>query len=125
MRNLLQPGPNSLPQPRRLRWIAMLGVLLIAVMSTVQVCHSHTLPPLQASVHQNTPAPNQGPDNPTPDHCPLCMALHAAMPASAQITPEPVLLVQALDSSAADTPRIVRWHFHLAIRPPPADTLVA
>jgi hypothetical protein len=131
MRNLLQPGLNSLRQPLQLRWIALLSLLLLVVMSTAQVCHTHNPPLQQADIHQGTsdqtptnPAPSQAP-SPTPDHCPLCMALHAAMPASALGAPEPVLLVQALNSPAADTPRIVRWHFDLAIRPPPAHAPLA
>ncbi|NYF79185.1 DUF2946 family protein [Granulicella arctica] len=100
----------------------MLGVLLLIVMSTVQVCHTHDPLLQQSNLHHGTPRPNQNQSpTPTPDHCPLCMALHAAMPATAQSAPEPVLLVQTLNSPAADARRIVPWHFHLAIRPPPVD----
>ena len=86
-------------------------VLLVAVMSTVQVCHTHTLS--TASSHQGT--------NTAPDHCPLCVAMHSALPATLQAAPEPVLHMQALDSAAADAERLFRWRFQLASRPPPVD----
>lgn len=116
MRDLLQPADEFPHQPRRLRWITLLSVLLIAVMSTVQVCHSHDLGPRPASSHQRLP--DSGTDN-----CPLCVAMHSAMPSTPQSAPEPVLLIQAMDSVAADAQRTFRWRFQLAIRPPPADTL--
>ncbi len=113
MRNLLQPGAFSPQQPPRLRWLALLSILLIAVMSTVQACHTHALP-TPAGSHSSVPAPETG-----PDHCPLCVALHAAMPATLQDVPEPVLLLRTLDSSATDAERLFRWRFQLASRPPP------
>jgi hypothetical protein len=96
--------------------LAVLGILLIAMMSTAQVCHWHELKQHPAGSHQNQP------DLAT-DHCPLCAAMHSAMPATLQSAPEPVILIQTLDSSAANAERIFRWRFQLASRPPPADTL--
>jgi hypothetical protein len=116
MRNLLQPADKFLQQPRRLRWMTLLSVLLIAVMSTVQVCHSHDLELRSAGSHQRLP--DSG-----PDHCPLCVAMHSAMPATPQAAPEPVQLIGVVDSPAADAQRIFRWRFQLASRPPPARDL--
>jgi hypothetical protein len=116
MRNLLQPADKFPQQPFRLRWLTLLSVLLITVMSTVQVCHSHDLGPQPAGSHQSLPDSGA-------DHCPLCVAMHSAMPSTPQTAPEPVLLIQTLDSVAANTQRIFRWRFQLASRPPPADAL--
>lgn len=92
----------------------MLGILLIAMMSTVQACHWHELTQHPSSSHQSQ-------SDLSTDHCPLCSVMHSAMPATLQSAPEPVLLIQALDSAAADAERIFRWRFQLASRPPPAD----
>jgi hypothetical protein len=116
MRNLPQPGVDLPQQPFRLRWLAALCALLIAVMSTVQVCHTHKLLPQPVGSQQSVP--DSG-----PDHCPLCVAMHSAMPSTLQSAPEPVLLIQTLDSVAADAERVFRWRFQLASRPPPADPL--
>lgn len=95
------------------RWLTILAcVLLVAVMSTVQVCHTHHLIPQPTGSHQNLPSS---------DHCPLCIAMHSAMPASLHIGPEPVIQAQRLDSVAADADRPFRWHFQMACRPPPSD----
>jgi hypothetical protein len=116
MRNLIQPAGKLPQQPFKLRWIGLLSVLLIAVMSTVQVCHSHDLVPQPASSQQRLPPSGA-------DHCPLCVAMHSALPATPQAAPEPVLLIQVVDSVTADAPHVFRWHFQRAIRPPPADDL--
>ena len=116
MRGFLQPGASTSRQPLWPRWAVVLCVLLFAVMSTVQVCHTHDLLPAASSTSHGLPHPDT-----TPDHCPLCVAMHSAMPASLQTAPEPVLHMQALDSAAADAERLFRWRFELASRPPPAD----
>jgi len=113
MRSLLQPGRTSSPQPAWLRWISVLCLLLVCVMSTVQVCHTHDLLTRTKDSQQS----QQG-----PDHCPLCVAMHSAMPATLQAAPEPVLHVQALDSAAAETQRIFQWRFAQASRPPPTGS---
>jgi len=116
VQNLLQPGSVAPQQSLPRRWLILLSVLLIAVMSTVQVCHAHDLAPQLKSSHSSAPTPQPGPDN-----CPLCVAMHSALPATLQDVPEPVLLIHVLDSTAADAERIFRWRFQLASRPPPAD----
>jgi hypothetical protein len=116
MHSLLQPGRHSSQKPLWLRWVTVFCIVLIAVMTTVQVCHTHTPALQEQGTHQGTPAP---------DHCPLCMAMHSAMPVTPQAAPEPVLHMQALDSTAADAERLFRWRFQLASRPPPVNTLSA
>lgn len=78
----------------------------------------HELLPRSAGAHSGLPTPEPG-SQANPDHCPLCVAMHAAMPATLQVVPEPVLLIHVLDSTAADAERIFRWRFQLASRPPP------
>jgi hypothetical protein len=113
VRNPLKPG-QSTPTPHQPLWLrvaALVCVLLIAVMSTAQVCHTHT--PLASS---------SGSHQTAPDNCPLCVAMHSALPATLRAAPEPVLHMRALDSAAADAERLFRWRFQLASRPPPVDS---
>ena len=113
MHSLLQTGKLNPRQPVWLRWAVLLCVLLVAVMSTAQVCHTHALAAPAQGSHSGSDA--------SPDSCPLCVAMHSALPATLQTAPEPVLHMQALDCAAADAERRFRWRFQLASRPPPVD----
>ena len=112
MQTFFQRG-NTNQRPTWLRLIALLSVLMVCVMSTVQVSHNHTeSAPLKQSQKHNSPVPD--------DHCPLCVAMHSALPVSMH-APEPILQIRALDTVAAHARRIFRWRFEMASRPPPAS----
>lgn len=111
MQTLLQRG-NTGRKPTWLRLMAFLCVLMVCVMSTVQVSHNHPEFASKQSPNHNGPAPD--------DHCPLCVAMHSALPVSMH-APEPILQIHTLDTVAADAQRIFRWRFEMASRPPPAD----
>jgi hypothetical protein len=114
MQSYFQRGQRDERRPIWLRFVALLCVLVVCVMSTAQVCHTHSeLSLLKGPSQQNSPASD--------DHCPLCVAMHSALPVSLHIAPVPMLQMQALDSVAADAERIFRWRFELASRPPPVD----
>jgi hypothetical protein len=114
MQTLFQPGGSDQRRPTWLRLIAILCVLVVCMMSMVLACHTHAnFSALKQNSPHNSPA--------TDDHCPLCVAMHSALPVSLHITPEPMLRIQALDSVATDAQRIFRWRFEMASRPPPAN----
>ena len=117
MRNLFQLGQSDRQWPQWLRLIAIACVLVVCVMSTVQACHTHAEFYSMKQNRGNGPAPD--------DHCPLCVAMHSALPVPLHVAPEPMLHIQALDSVAADAERIFRWRFELASRPPPAGLSVS
>lgn len=115
MQTIFQPGGSERQRPTWLRLIAILCVLVVSIMSTVLACHTHAE---FSALKQNSQQHN----GPTPDdHCPLCVAMHSALPVSLHVTPEPMLQIQALDSVAADAQRTFRWRFEMASRPPPAN----
>ena len=116
MQTILQRGRTH-QRPTWLRLMVLLCVLMVCVMGTVQVAHSHessTL--LKQGPGHNGPA--------TGDHCPLCVVMLSDLPISMD-TPEPILEIHVLDTVAADAERIFRWRFEMASRPPPADTDLA
>jgi hypothetical protein len=117
MQNLFQLGRSDRQRPHWLRLIAIACVLVVCVMSTVQACHTHAQFSSMKQNRGNGPAPD--------DHCPLCVAMHSALPVPLHVAPEPMLHIQALDSVAANAERIFRWRFEMASRPPPADRNVA
>jgi len=116
MQMFFQPDGHH-ERPTWMRLLAIVSVLLVCIMSTVQVAHTHSeTVPLKQSSNHNGPAPD--------DHCPLCVAIHSsALPVAAH-SPEPLIEMHALDFAASEAQRIFRWRFQLASRPPPAPELV-
>jgi hypothetical protein len=99
-----------------LRVLALVAILVVTVMSTAQVAHTHpALSAVKQTPGHSAPA--------TDDHCPLCVAMHSALAAPQQFAPEPTLSVRRLDSVAAEAERLFRWRFELASRPPPAKDI--
>ncbi len=111
LRSSNHPG-KPLPQPLWLRLLALFAVLLISGASTLQACHVHDedLRSGQSSQHSV----------PGPEHCPLCMAMHSAMPAAQHHAPDLVFALQevAVAQRRAERPR--RWSYEMFSRPPPA-----
>ena len=95
-------------KPLWLRLSAVLCLLLFALVSTAQVCHTHQ--DLQPASHHNAPAP---------DHCPLCVAMHSALPTTLHAVPQPILHVHALTVAAQSYRPASRFALQLASRPPP------
>ena len=61
------------------------------------------------------------------EHCPLCVAMHSALPATMQVVPEPVQqIAQTLYTHVLVAPEKL-WSFAMFSRPPPgaARTLAA
>ncbi|MDE1176629.1 MAG: hypothetical protein PW789_08470 [Edaphobacter sp.] len=114
MKQVLQLGLRE-NRPMWLRVLALVCVLVVTVMSTAQVAHTHA--EFSALKQQNPKHNGPSPD----DHCPLCVAMHSALAAPQHFTPEPTLSIQRLDSVAVEAERIFRWRFEMASRPPPAQ----
>jgi hypothetical protein len=118
MQSLFQTGDSQQRRPLWLRLLAVLCVVVVCMMSTVLACHTHAdFSALKQNSQHHSPA--------TDDHCPLCVAMHSALPVSLHVTPEPMLQIQSLNSVAADARRIFRWRFEMASRPPPPSKLCA
>lgn len=110
-------GRGSVGRPEWTCLLAVACLLLVVAMSTVQVCHVHAGSSEKQGSRQGYPTPE--------DHCPLCVAMHSALPIAIHVAPEPVAEVRALESVAADAERMFRWRFEMASRPPPAAVTLA
>ncbi len=86
---------------RRFAVATVVCLILLALLAVVQVAHVHP---------QETDA----------DHCPLCIAIHAAVPVA--LTAAIIILVQVGTSIPVLESRAVlrHWHPTLFTRPPPA-----
>jgi hypothetical protein len=117
MQKRFQLGQTARQQPVWLRLIAMMCLALICVASTAQVCHSHMEVARSSKDSRNTV--------PAPDHCPLCVAMHSALPTSANTAPEPVIEIQMVLFKAVELQRLRSWSFDLFSRPPPVMPSIA
>ena len=124
MQTFFQLGTSPRPSPQRPAWLrvlALLCLMLLSVASTEQACHIHAEIAAKSSGSQDSRDSRQT----VPDHCPLCVAMHSALPATAHTAPEPVLQIQAVLLQAVQTQRNQRWSYELFSRPPPAVPLQA
>jgi hypothetical protein len=105
-----------------LRLMALMCILLIGIASTAEVCHTH---PGVVTASKNSSQNAPGQNVPGPDHCPLCVAMHTAMPTTASASFEPVLQAQAVAVKLAAEEWALQWSYELFSRPPPALLSVA
>jgi hypothetical protein len=135
MRTRFQSGQTRQQRPMWLRTLAMVCLVVLSVASTVQVCHVHAEQPVaQSEMHGATNSGSNQDSSPgdprdsrqtVPDHCPLCVAMHSALPATAHTAPEPVRQVQAVLLTTVQLQRVQRWSFDLFSRPPPVVSFQA
>jgi hypothetical protein len=117
MQMKFQLGRIAERQPGWLRVMAMMCVLLLCIASTAEVCHTHPgISSTSKDSRQNAPGP---------DHCPLCVAMHTALPATWHTAPDPVLQTQPMAPRAVAVQRVQQWSYELFSRPPPAVSPVA
>ncbi len=119
----LRLGPEA-----ELKWtriLAVVCVLLITLGACVQACHVHddggpaAWKTTQSSRHNGpADAPGGTPTSP-PDHCLLCVAMHAAMPSAQGVAPVPIQQIQRAIFIALLPRRMQRVSFDMFSRPPP------
>jgi hypothetical protein len=98
----------------------MLCLLLVAFSSSAQAVHVHGqwLPHQQAQVDVAVEA-SQAPSEAA---CPLCMAMHSALPVAAAVPSTQLVADMAIRvAAAADFVPNEAWHFARFSRPPPAQ----
>ena len=102
--------------------MAMLCLLLVAAMGTAQAVHVHGEWLPKTAPHASIPADaTQAQDQ---EHCPLCVAMHTALPATLQVVPEPVQeVVHRLTAHALVAKQRLR-RFAMFSRPPPVGDRV-
>lgn len=106
------------PHPVWFRWVAALCVSLAAFVGSAQAVHVHGQW-LPRGAHAAT-QPAVLSDGTGEEHCPLCVALHSALPVTLQLSPEPVLAVADLVLLPASHEPSAIPHFALFCRPPPS-----
>jgi hypothetical protein len=113
MQNYLQRGKSTSQPAIWLRMIAAFCIVMVTFMSAAQSCHTHAeASSLRQGSQSHQPAPE--------DHCPVCVAMHSALPAPQHLAPAPILEIEPLSAAASDPLQPFQWRFELASRGPPA-----
>lgn len=113
-----QRVPGTRPQPLWLRLAAFVCVLLISVAGVAQAAHIHgDLLPNHAT-RIGAPIDNNGAVS--EDACPLCVAMHSALPAAGFAAPPSASRGESTPPSARSRKPQSPWTFAAFSRPPPS-----
>ncbi len=105
-----------------MRWLTYACLLLVVVASSVQAIHIHGEWLPQSAVHAGSlPDGSQTPGG--EEHCPLCTAMHSALPVAAHVELLQLVLVECKAVQAVNHAPETLWHFAMFSRPPPVETL--
>ncbi len=97
-------------------------LLLVVGASSVQATHIHGELLPQGAVHAGSlPHGSQAPGG--EEHCPLCVAMHSALPVAAHIDVLLLALVECKAVHALHHAPETQWHYAMFSRPPPVETL--
>lgn len=102
--------------------LAYACLLLVIVASSVQAIHIHGQWLPQKAAHY-TPPPSGSQVPGGEEHCPLCMAMHSAMPVAAHVEVIRLVLVECKVLLAVGHAPETQWHYAMFSRPPPVDLL--
>jgi hypothetical protein len=120
--NRLQRRATDPTYPIWLRTLAFACLLLVTVASSAQVTHTHGkwLPHQQAQVGAAADA-SQLPGG--EERCPLCVAMHSALPTLVSLQSMQMVLVECRLATVSEHRHDAHWHFAMFSRPPPVVTL--
>lgn len=118
----IKRGAMEHTYPVWLRVLALACLLLVAGMSSVQAVHVHgQWLPQHGQLAGPAADGSQAPGG--EDHCPLCVAMHWALPVATHVVPARTLLVECKLVQRVDRAPEAVWHFAMFSRPPPIETL--
>jgi len=117
-----QRGAGEQTHPLWLRVLTLACLLLVVGASSVQAIHIHGQWLPQNAIHAGS-LPNGPQGTGGEEHCPLCMAMHSALPVAAHVDVVLLTLVECKAVQALDHSPQTLWHFAMFSRPPPVETL--
>ncbi len=118
----LQRGSSEQAHPSWLRVLTLAFLLLVVGASSVQAIHIHGEWLPQNATHAGS-LPNGSPGTGGEEHCPLCIAMHSALPVAAHVDALLLTLVECKVEQALDHAPETQWHYAMFSRPPPVETL--
>jgi len=107
-------------QPLWRRWFAVACLVLVGFVSSAQAVHVHG----QFMPHQEQQVSAVVADSQLPGSeasCPLCVAMHSTMPATAAVpATQMVVEKQVVPGAVVERVPETQWHYAMFSRPPPA-----
>jgi hypothetical protein len=105
-----------------LRVLTFACLLLVVGASSIQAIHIHGELLPQNAIHAGAlPNGSQVPGG--EEHCPLCVAMHSALPVTAHVDVLLVALVESRVVQSLHRAPETQWHYAMFSRPPPVETL--
>jgi hypothetical protein len=102
--------------------LAFACLALVVGASSVQAIHIHGQWLPQKAIR--AAAPPSGAQVPGgEEHCPLCMAMHSALPVSAHVQVIRLVMVECKVLQAVSHAPETQWHYAMFSRPPPVENL--
>jgi hypothetical protein len=102
--------------------MAFACLLLVVGASSAQAAHIHgKLLPNQSAQVDTAADASQVPGSEA--SCPLCVAMHSALPTVVSLQPVPMVLVECKLATVVEQGHDAQWHFAMFSRPPPVVTL--
>jgi len=101
------------------RLLALVCLLLVSAVGTAEAAHIHGALLPDNTLKAAAPADAGLPGG--PEHCPLCVAMHSAMPVELRSTPAPSIVVERRAPAVMGYAPDAHWHFAMFSRPPPAS----
>ena len=115
-------GAVEQTHPLWVRVLAFACLLLVVGASSAQAIHIHGEWLPQKAVRAT--AALDGSQTPGGEEsCPLCMAMHSALPVAAHVVAVRLVLVECEVAQGVDHAPETLWHFAMFSRPPPVETL--
>ena len=117
-----QRGAGEQAHPLWMRVLTLACLLLVVGASSVQAIHIHGEWLPQNAIHAGSlPNGSQAPGG--EEHCPLCVAMHSALPVAAHANTFLLTLVECKLVQALNHAPETQWHYAMFSRPPPVETL--
>jgi len=105
-----------------LRVLTFAFLLLVVGASSAQAIHIHGEWLPQNAIHAGSlPNGSQAPGG--EEHCPLCIAMHSALPVAAHVDVLLLTVVECKVAHALNHAPETQWHYAMFSRPPPVETL--
>ncbi len=122
MTKRIQRGVVEYAHPLWLRVLALACLLVVVGASSFQAIHIHGEWLPQKAMHAGAqPDGSQMPGG--EKDCPLCMAMHSALPVATHVDALLLTLVECKVVQAQNHAPETQWHFAMFSRPPPVETL--
>ncbi len=111
-------GAGDRPHSLWTRLLAVFCLVLVTAVGAAQAVHIHGAVLPENTVKAAAPADASQPNG--PEHCPLCVTMHSALPVTLRVEPALMGVIECKTPVEAEEAADSHWHYAMFSRPPPA-----